>query len=322
MKKHILANAVILILCLSFIPDALSFDGPLQVRNQFPLFINLDSQYLETAALEDSFSASLSHSSTFMMRNSTAWSVNIDMELTELTLRYKKNIDNILELGIDVPLLSMNSGFMDGILASYHKIFGFSDYGRSTRPKNEFLYDIRKNGSLILKGKGGRTDIGDIRVSAKKMIFNSDPVISLKADIELPTGSASKGFGSGSIDTCIAILMDKKLSEEIKTYLNLGAIFPGNLKWQEPMTLKNFVYAGAGVEAALWKNGSLLGQIFFQRSPFTETGISSIDRTAVLLSLGGRYSAGNNSLELSFTEDPNTAGAPDISLNLTFRRRF
>jgi hypothetical protein len=43
---------------------------------------------------------------------------------------------------------------------------------------------------------------------------------------------------------------------------------------------------------------------------------------AVLLSLGGRYYLGNSSLELSFTEDPNTSGAPDFTFNASFKRRF
>jgi hypothetical protein len=41
-----------------------------------------------------------------------------------------------------------------------------------------------------------------------------------------------------------------------------------------------------------------------------------------LLSFGGRYVSGKNSLEFSLTEDPNTAGAPDVTFNLTYRKRF
>ncbi|MCX5718928.1 MAG: hypothetical protein NT055_03005, partial [Nitrospirae bacterium] len=81
-------------------------------------------------------------------------------------------------------------------------------------------------------------------------------------------------------------------------------------------------YGGAGIESALWKNFSLLGQVFVQGSPYPKTAIPSVDRTAVILSLGGRYSSGNNSLEFSFTEDPNTAGAPDFTVTFSFKRRF
>ena len=112
--------------------------------------------------------------------------------------------------------------------------------------------------------------------------------------------------------------MDKKFGETWKTYLNLGVVFPGDLKGHERVNLDHFLYGGAAVEAALWKTISLLGQVFIQGSPFPETDIASVDRTAVLLSLGGRYHSGNSSFELSLTEDPNTSGAPDFTLNFSF----
>jgi len=211
---------------------------------------------------------------------------------------------------------------MDGFLNSYHDAFGFPDYGRSNRPDNEFLYEVRRNRDLVVKGKNGHIGIGDIRLTLKKPLLNSDPAISIKGDIELPTGDAKAGYGNGSIDAGIAVLMDKKLSEYFKSYLNIGAVFPGNLRGHEEITLREFLYGGAAIEASFWKNISLIVQVFVQGSPFPKTDISSVDRLAVLLSLGGRYSSGNNNFEFSLTEDPNTSGAPDFTLNFSFKRIF
>ena len=244
------------------------------------------------------------------------------MEVSELNLRLKKNIRDFLEIGVDIPIVSFNSGFMDGFLRSYHKAFGFPDYGRSSRPDNEFLYDVRRGGALIVEGESGRIAVGDIRVSIKKPVLGSDPAISIQGDLELPTGDATNGFGNGSIDAGLAILFDKKLSEKVNTYLNIGAVFPGDLKGNETIELKDYIFGGAGVEACLWKNLSLLGQVLIQGSPYPKTDIPAVDRTAVLLSLGGRYFSGKNSFELSFTEDPNTSGAPDFTMNFSFKRNF
>jgi hypothetical protein len=321
MKKPIMLFFFLLIILFSSL-KTYSFDGPLQVKNQFPLFINVSAPYMETASIENSFSASLSHSSIYLVRESSEWSIGLDMEITELDLRFKKNIQDFIELGIDIPLVSFNSGFMDGFINSYHDAFGFPDYGRSNRPENKFLYEVRRKGVLIIKGESGRIGIGDIRFTFKKPILKGDPAISIKGDIELPTGDAREGYGSGSIDAGIAALIEKKLSEKFKTYCNLGVVFPGDLKGYEKVELREFIYGGTGVEAALWKNLSLLGQVFVQGSPFPKTGISSVERIAVLLSLGGRYYSGKNSFEFSFTEDPNTSGAPDFTLNFSFKRKF
>lgn len=301
---------------------AFTFEGPLQVKNQFPLFMYVNAPYLETARIENAFSASLSYSSVYMVRESTEWYVGLDMEVTELNLRLKKNIKDFLEIGVDIPLVSFSSGFMDSFLHSYHEAFGFPDYGRSNRPDNVFLYDVRREGVPIIDGRGGRITIGDIRLSLKKPILNGDPAISIKGDVEFPTGDAKDGFGNGSIDAGIAILFDKKLSEKVKTYLNIGAVFPGDLKGHEKVELKEYICGGAGVEAYLLKNLSLLGQVFIQGSPYSKTDIAAVDRTAVLLSFGGRYLFGKNSIELSFTEDPNTSGAPDFTVNFSFKRKL
>ena len=311
---------LVCMLSLLFSSVAFPFEGPLQVKNQFPLFLPLDAPYLERAAYEDSFSAALSYSSVFMVKNSPEWSVNLDMELTELNFRLRKDIRDIVQLGVDIPFLSFNSGFMDGFLNSYHSAFGFSDYGRSSRPNDEFLYEVRRKGVLILRGEGGSVGIGDIRLSAKKVILKKDPVVSLKTTLELPTGNASKGYGNGSVDTGVSLLMDKRISEKVGIYLNLGVIFPGSLKGYQTVTLKNVIYGGAAVEARPWEHISLLGQVLFQNSPFPTTGISSIDRVSALLSLGGRYTSGKSSIELSLTEDPNTAGATDFTVVIAFKR--
>jgi len=299
-----------------------AFEGPLQVKNQFPLFLYADAQYLESASVENSFSASLSHSSINLISESFEWSVGLDMEITELDLRLKKSVGDFIEVGIDLPLISFNSGFMDDFINSFHDTFGFSDYGRSERPENEFLYDVTRRGVSVVQGEGGHIRVGDVRLSLKKPLLTGDPAISIKGDIEFPTGASRKGYGNGSVDTGFAILVDKNISDKVRAYFNVGTVFPGDLKGNQNINLTEFVFGGAAVEAAFWKHVGLVAQVFVQNSPFPETGISSLERPAVLLTLGGRYYAGRSSFELSFTEDPNTAGAPDFTLNFSFKRKF
>src|SRR5574340_1438395 len=155
---------IILFLCPAI---GFSFEGPFQVKNQFPLFFYLDAPVFESAVNESSFSLSVSHSSVFMMKNSADWTVNLDMEVTELNLKYKRDIPDFFEIGIEVPVLNFSSGFMDGFLNSYHDTFGFPDYGRKTRPDNEFLYEVKKNGSVVAKAEDGRPGLGDIRLTIR-----------------------------------------------------------------------------------------------------------------------------------------------------------
>jgi hypothetical protein len=151
----------IILLFLSFIiisfysSTTYSFEGPLQVKNQFPLFLDVDAPFLETASIENSFSANFSYSTVYLVRESSEWSIGLDMEIAELDLRFRKNIKDFIEVGVDLPFLSFNSGFTDDFLRSYHNAFGFPDYGRSNRPDNEFLYEEgQKRGRFYLENAG------------------------------------------------------------------------------------------------------------------------------------------------------------------------
>jgi hypothetical protein len=211
---------------------------------------------------------------------------------------------------------------MDRPLAWLHRTLGTEDYGRHTRPYNDFLYDVKKDGAPVIEGDNGRAGFGDVRLTLKKKITGTDPVVSILADVELPTGNARVGYGNGSIDSSLAMLLDKDLGTETKLYANLGVVFPGDLKAFQTVGLNNFIYAGAGIEAQVWPRVGLLAQLMVQTSPYPHTGISQIDNTGMLLVLGGRYYTDAGSFELSLTEDPNTSGAPDFILNFTCKKKF
>jgi hypothetical protein len=298
--------------------------GPMEIRNQFPLFLHLNTPVLESAAVQDAFSAQFSYSSIFFIRESPQWSVHLDMEWAELYLKYKKSFSNSLEISVGLPILSFNSGFMDNGLDWYHTTFGFPDYGRRSRPANQFLYQVKKDNNLIIEGENGQVGIGDLKLSAKKVLMKMDdqPFLSLKGAIELPTGNPDTGYGNGSLDLGLFVQMDKKITETLQATANLGWVIPGPLKAQESIVLENYWYGGFGMEWKPWKRLSLLGQISAQTSPFPKTGLDFIDNPALVLSFGGRYYLDRNCFELSLTEDLNTSGAPDFTVNFSFKRTF
>ncbi len=302
---------------------AFTFDGPFQVKNQFPIFLPLAQPYLESAATGDSLSLSLSHSSVYVIEDSLHWTADMDLELTELNIRWKKDLPGLFEIGIDVPILRATGGFMDRPLAWYHRTFHFGDYGRSNRPRNDFLYDIRFNGRPLVEGDNDRVGFGDIRIAAKRNVLTGEGYkASVLVTEELPTGNARVGYGNGSYDTSISLLLDLDVTGNARLYTNAGVVLPGKLRAHQTIDLNTFYYAGSAIEYLFLDRLSILGQVMYQTSPYPETGISQIDTAGILLVLGGRYYGKSGSYELSLTEDPNTSGAPDFILNLTYRRNF
>ncbi len=298
--------------------------GPLEIKNQFPLFLYLNMPVLESPAIQNTFSIQFSYSSIFFIKDSPRWSFHMDMEWAELNLKYQKTLSPSLEMSLELPILSFNSGFMDNGLDWYHTTFGFPDYGRSTRPANQFLYQIMKDNTLVIEGENGKAGFGDLRLSAKRVFLKLDeqPFLSLKATVELPTGDPNMGYGNGSLDLGLLVQVEKKINQYFQTTGNLGFIFPGDLKAHQTIALKNYWFGGIGLEAKPWKRLSILGQLSVQTSPFPATGIDSIDNPGLLLSFGGRYYRDRNHFDFSLTEDLNTTGAPDFIINFSFKRAF
>jgi len=308
---------VFFLTCLS--SAAFSFDGPLQINNLYPIFLHADQPYLEKADIENSVSFGLSHSSTYTVESSRDWDISLDMEITELSFRYKRIINNLFEFDLDIPVLVLSGGFMDAALEDYHDAFGFPDYGRKDRPHNDFLYEVRKDGNIIIRGKTG-TRLGDIRLAVKKPLMSADDyVLSIRGDIEVPVSSAEKGYSNGSLDTGFSMLFDKRISDSTMTYWNLGAVFPGDVKGHEDLDLKNYINGGLAVETRLRRNLNLIVQLHGQSEIYPDTGISAVDGRTFFIALGGRYYSGNSNYELSLTEDLNTSGSPDFIINFTYK---
>ena len=221
------------------------------------------------------------------------------------------------EVNLDLPVLFFGAGFMDGFLEDYHDGFGFPDYGRSARPHNAFLYEVKRDGRLIVKGSS-RVKFGDIRLAVKKKLMTADSLsLSVKGDIEIPVSSSKQGFSNGSVDAGAAILIDQKISDSIMAYLNLGAVFPGDVRGHETLDIDNFIHGGIALEADTGKGFFIIAQIQAQSAIYPDTDLLAVDRDAYLLGIDGRYNKGKKSFELSLTEDINTAGAPDFIINLT-----
>jgi hypothetical protein len=321
-------RALNLILLIAFVvlPSVVlagDFEGPLHIKNSHPLFLAMGSPELLSAKTGNSASVGLTYASTYMPDRSQAWSFGVDLETAVLDLRLKKVLANGLEVSIDLPLISNNSGVLDGPLASYHNAFGFPDYGRSERPKNEFLFQVTRNGKTVIQGENGGISLGDIRLGIKKELYSGGPLISLQGFVNLPTGDPDTGYGSGRVNGGASVLLNKALNSTVMAYFNAGFGIIDTLAAQESVKLKNYLYGGAGVEWALSGKWRLNAQFFAQQSPLRTTGVRDIDTTSSLLSLGGRYRVGKQSaIGISLTEDPSTAGAPDFMVALDYTYHF
>ncbi len=301
-----------------------SLEGPLRVKNSFPLVSILDAPVPEPAAYGNSLSLGLTHSSVDFIESENGFDFRIDAEVTELEFGYRKTVSGAFEFGVDIPLRTFGSGFLDRGIDKFHHAFGIGS-GKTGESANRFLFEVKKDGQTVLRGESGRAGLGDARVYAKRSLCSTrDFSAALMADVELPTGSAKKGYGNGSLDGKIALLADWNPAERIGVHANAGKVFAGDIRGYARLPVDDYRYAALAVEAGLSARSSLVGQYFIQDSPLPQGGLvfPSLKKRPALASLGFRYASDRYVYEFSITENIKPAFAPDLMLNVTIKKRM
>ena len=124
--------------------------GPLRVQNRYPLYILFLTPVPDTPMLIEpgqwQISLNADYTSVYINEQSRDWSVLMDMEMTILDLGLAYGLTPRLNIALRGNWISMQAGFLDGPLGTYHEIFGFPDYGRPDRPMDEFGYHLTVNG--------------------------------------------------------------------------------------------------------------------------------------------------------------------------------
>lgn len=91
--------------------------------------------------------------------------ITLDGETTTLTLSWRYGWSDRIELGVDVPVVSHNSGFLDGPVADWHDLFGLSN-GNRAGLDNRLLIAYEGAGIPPFRLDSAATAPGDLQLSA------------------------------------------------------------------------------------------------------------------------------------------------------------
>jgi hypothetical protein len=326
MKNNLSFPLQLLLLVFTTTAFAGSFEGPLVVKNGYPLYAALGSPSLMSAEPENTLDINCSYSNTYNIKRLNEWSIGIDLETAITDIQLKRLAGKETEIGLDLPIIRYGPGFMDGAIDTYHKLMGLSNpYNRNDRPRNQFLLQITHNGEMVIQGEPGKTALGDITVEVKQAIYDNraSTIISVQVFLNVPTGDADSAFGSGKTNGGMAMLINEKLRSDVMLYLNAGIGLIDKLEAMQEVKLRDYYYGGVSLEWLYSNSVSLNVQMVIQSSPFPKTGIHFIDYPSLLGSFGGRYKVDAlSSLGIAVTEDPDASGAPDIMIGAEYRYQF
>ena len=292
--------------------------GPLYQSNRFPTLLMVMTPVPHSpdpAPGRFHFNLQTDYTSVYINKQSGDYQVLTDMEIGVVTPRFSARAGKNLTFSVSVPFISYNGGFLDEILEDYHDAGHFPDYGRSSRPDNEFACVVEKNGKTWFSPEQGGFHPGDSRVDLEYSLIRHPAFAgSLMYSLKLPTGDADRGFGSGGVDQGLFALT-RMTAGNFSLYLSPGVIFPQDPETRGADISYDTMYTlFTGIEYTRSRAWSFMVQLNTMTSPLENTGIDTLDDPGVELALGFTRRWDNVKASFSFCEDL-SGTAPDFTVH-------
>ncbi|MBN2491516.1 MAG: DUF3187 family protein [Planctomycetes bacterium] len=252
-----------------------------------------------------------------------------DGEWARPELDFRFGLTDRLEFFAAVPFLYTTSGFLDSFVETYHDAFRLSQGNRDLAPSNRFGVRLVYDGKTIYALAEDRFGLGDIPIGLALSLVEEAPDsiwpgLLARGAVELPTGSARRGFGNGKYDLGVGLVAEKTIG--ILT-VAAGADYtwirrPDSMKGSGA-GLEDLVGAFVSGEVRLGQGLSALAALDYLSQPLSGVPLRAARRDQLMLSLGGAIELGHGTrLRVDFIEDIIQDVSPDFSLRLGLEMRF
>jgi hypothetical protein len=321
--SKLLSQAVLLASAVAASPFAVAGERPMAVYNQGALARAFELPVLgETTVRGPGASATdLRYDLTteYHASGDASESVILDGESDLLTLAFRRGVGAGLEFTLEVPVLHQGGGFMDSAVEDWHSAFGLPNGGREDAPRNRYLYQYTRDGSVQWQETKGGTDLGDLRMGLGWQALDG---LALRSEVKFGTGSESHLAGGNS---GIALWGDWALpfpsASIFSGFLSAGGSYNGQSGILGDMQNRWVPFGSAGVAVRVFDPLSVLAQLYAHGKLYDGSDLDPF-REALQLTLGLRYHVGRQfDVDLGFQEDPITSSSPDFSVHLALSWR-
>ncbi len=258
-------------------------------------------------------------------------SVWFDGETSRATLFLSHGIAPRWEIGLEVPIVSHNTGIFDGFIENWHDAFGLPQNGRKDVPRGQVDYTYDRGGStseLSMSDTG--TGIGDLTLHLGYQLIQSSPgnrrALALRGGIKLPTGDSDRLRGSGATDLHLGLALTD--AQSLSRY-NLTLFASGGVLWLTEGDIladqqRDMVGFGSlGFDWAPWRLVSFKLQLDGHSSFYKDSALDQIDSASAQLAIGGTLHLGDtDSVDLCVTEDVVVDTASDVVFHIAWKHRF
>lgn len=348
MKKHLKVSIIltlILSLCTPWIlakTDSMLEEreaGPIPIRNQMPLYLFYLQMEPDSANITEKGKFNIN--ADYTVSNITVscftpatslYNINIDAEVSRITLDLRYGFYDKSEIGLEIPYLSLSRGYLDGFVEEFEKTVGATTpRSRARQGSYSYNYSFIYNNENLISKKHSSEGLGDVVLKSKYRIvaedkYSSIPNVSLRAAIKFPTGSKKDLMGSGEFDYGLGVISDKSFFKRLRVYCGLNAVFIKKPSFFSVLGIKKEIFSGLiAVEYFFRDRFSLVAQVTGNSTPYPSSGTNALDESAIDAGMGLNYNwkeKRNVSWHFAFTENFNSASSPDVSFNTGWKIGF
>jgi hypothetical protein len=307
--------------------------SPFDTRNQSPLISIYGLPSVGEASVKakgkGDLRLTLDLANNYSTDSNARESIVLDGESTRLTLSGRYGIGHDLELGAELPFLTIGGGFLDHPIEDFHSAFGFPNGGRERAPRNRLLFRYRKDGLTRLNSEQSGSGPGDLHLTGGWQFYQSGDKqrnLTLRSSLKLPTGDTDSLRGSGSTDLALWVTGNSGYLLPYGQFTLFGAagalgMTRGRILPDQQRPLVGFGALGMGFSPAEWI--VLKIQADAHTSFYRDSDLKQLNAPSAQLTLGGSLNfSPKTSLDIGVTEDIVVGTASDVVFHLSLRQTF
>ena len=239
----------------------------------------------------------------------------MDGESGELALRHRRSLGGCWQGEAIVPLMFHSGGWADRLIDDWHGYFGLPDAARGELDYFDLRYLWRDATGETRRLDDPATGLGDIHLTLQRPLACAEGASGgavARLGVKLPSGDASRLFGSGATDAYADLLSPiLRLGTRWRFAAAGGVLLAGDSElFRDQHRL--VAYGSLGASLTLHPRWEALLQVDWH-TPFHESELRELGAPAASLAGGLRYRlAGGQALELSVAEDAVIDTYPDI----------
>ncbi|MDP6686105.1 MAG: DUF3187 family protein, partial [Candidatus Omnitrophota bacterium] len=262
---------------------------------------------------------------------SSLYDVQIDMEISRVTLDFRYGIYDNLEIALEVPYLGYSSGYLDNFIEGVEDGIGArTPRSRERQGSYELDYSIRYNGVFLIQKKDSANGIGDIALSAKYQLLKQDsghPLnLSLRTALKFPTADKDTFLGTAEFDYGIGLLLDRAFFDRLFVYTGANVIRIKKPDFFSVWGMDDYLYTGMfALEYFFTERFSAISQVTVNSTPYPESDTNPLDNKGYELGIGFNYTwkeKTNTSWSFGVVENITAASSPDVGFHSRLSWKF